>query len=117
HAGRRKYMTQTYEEWCKLPEAIAEWERSEIGGSKKPIEVLEKYKAIRQALGTAGTRGYWMKKREFDKPEGMNLPGERSYYLAKFHAHLGEKGQALDSLEQAWTEHHDMILLRVEPCG
>jgi len=122
YGSAHESMAEIYEELGKYLEAIEEWERGEILDGEEPAKVLEKFKPLRQAYAEGGAKGYWLEKRELmdvlgEFADTRNLPGERSYILAKLSARLGEKEQSLAYMETARAEHHhQMIWLKLEPC-
>jgi tetratricopeptide (TPR) repeat protein len=114
-------MAEIYEDLGKYPQAIDEWEKGEILDGEEPAKVLEKFKPLRQAYDENGAKGYWLEKRDLMEVLGefmdlKDLPGGRSFILAKIYAHMGEREQTLDYLEKARAEGHKTVELRAQPC-
>lgn len=95
--------------------AIADFEKanevSDVSSDKKE-EQRSQWKKVKAALETSGERGYWEQSLELIK----NEPEPDQYFIAFCYAKLGDKENALSSLEQAFEDKNDQInLMKVEP--
>ena len=80
-----------------------------IGADPKEKDALER------AYREKGWEGYCRKRLDLMKQHGMRFP-IIPYNMARAHALLGERNQALDWLDKAFLEHSDhLVLLRVDP--
>jgi serine/threonine-protein kinase len=101
----------------KFEDAIAEDTRARLLSGEDENSVLQKEAALRQALATSGSQGYWKQLVEFTQlpvnpPETYNSP----FGTAILYAQLGEKSKALDSLERAFEQRSlSMTELAIEP--
>ncbi|HKI12656.1 MAG TPA: tetratricopeptide repeat protein [Candidatus Acidoferrum sp.] len=101
----------------KFEDAIAEDTRARLLSGEEEHSALQKEAALRHALATGGSRGYWKQLLEFTQlpdnpPEAYNSP----FGTAILYAHLGEKSKALDSLEKAHEQRFlSMTELAIEP--
>ncbi len=79
---------------------------------ESPENVNARYDARRQAFKESGARGYWLKCLE----QFQNAPNPEAapYRAAQIFAQLGQKDQALDCLEQAYTKRDGMESLLVD---
>ena len=101
----------------KFEDAIAEDTRARLLSGEDENSALQKEAALRQALATSGSQGYWKQLVEFTQlpvnpPETYNSP----FGTAILYAQLGEKSKALDSLERAFEQRSlSMTELAIEP--
>jgi tetratricopeptide (TPR) repeat protein len=80
-----------------------------IGADPKEKEALER------AYREKGWQGYCQKRLDLMKEHSKRFP-IISYNMARAHALLGERNQALDWLDKAFLEHSDhLVLLKVDP--
>lgn len=114
---RRTYFWRAaaYESKGDYQRAIADFEKdNEL--SDNPVAAKEKqrnqWKLVRAALETSGERGYWEKSVELIQ----NEPEPDQYFLALCYTKLGDKDNALISLEKAFEDKNDQInLMKAEP--
>jgi DNA-binding winged helix-turn-helix (wHTH) protein/TolB-like protein len=75
----------------------------------------EKIASLKDAYARAGWRGFWQKERD----QTLARSGQSyisPYLLARVHARLGEKDQAVEMLEKAYEQRLDhLLLLKVDP--
>lgn len=73
--------------------------------------------SLMQAVAAGGARGYWERKLQL-RAQLDELPSStRGYQIALAHAHLGDAGAALDTLERCVEQRMGMTaFLRVDPC-
>jgi TolB-like protein/DNA-binding winged helix-turn-helix (wHTH) protein/Tfp pilus assembly protein PilF len=101
----------------KFEDAIAEDTRARLLSGEEENSALQKEAALRHALATSGSQGYWKQLLEFTQlpvnpPETYNSP----FGTAILYAQLGEKSKALDSLEKAYEQRTlSMTELAIEP--
>ena len=101
----------------KFEDAIAEDTRARLLSGEEENSALQKEAALRHALATSGSPGYWKQLLEFTQlpvnpPETYNSP----FGTAILYAQLGEKSKALDSLEKAYEQRTlSMTELAIEP--
>lgn len=114
---RRAYFGRAaaHESKGDYQKAIADFEKdNEL--TDKPLDEKEKqrrqWKLVKAALEATGERGYWEKSLELIK----NEPKPDQYFLAICYTKLGDRENALVSLEQALEDKNDQInLMKVEP--
>lgn len=101
----------------KFEDAIAEDTRARLLSGEEEHSALQKEAALRHALATSGSQGYWKQLLEFTQlpvnpPEAYNSP----FGTAILYAQLGENSKALDSLEKAFDQRSFfMTELAIEP--
>ena len=82
--------------------------------SKKPDEEKERklreIEEVRSGFIANGARGYWQKQLEIAKRRNSDF-----YYLAYYYANLGDKENALKSLETACEKKETVYQMNVEP--
>src|SRR5208337_652559 len=89
----------------KFEDAIDEDTKARLLVGEKEHSALQKEAALRHALATGGSQGYWKQLLDFTRlpvnpPEAYNSP----FGTAILYAQLGEKSKALDSLEKAYEQ-------------
>jgi TolB-like protein/DNA-binding winged helix-turn-helix (wHTH) protein/Tfp pilus assembly protein PilF len=101
----------------KFEDAIDEDTKARLLAGEEEHSALQKEAALRHALATSGSQGYWKQLLEFTQlpvnpPEAYNSP----FGTAILYAQLGEKSKALDSLEKAYGQRSlSMTELAIEP--
>jgi len=101
----------------KFEDAIAEDTKARLLSGEDENSALQKETALRHALATGGSQGYWKQILDFTQlpvnpPETYNSP----FGTAILYAQLDEKSKALDSLEKAFDQRSlSMTELAVEP--
>ena len=110
-------VSQLYTYVGMFDEAIPEQTKARLLEGEDPKAVLKKEDELRQAWKSAGARGYWMKLLEFSRlPENPPEAYTSAFGVAILYAHLGEKEQALASLQKAYEEREGaMTEIAVEP--
>ena len=101
----------------KFEDAIAEDTRARLLSGEDEDSALQKETALRHALATGGSQGYWKQLLDFTQlpvnpPEAYNSP----FGTAILYSQLGENSKALDSLEKAFDQRSlSMTELAIEP--
>ncbi len=101
----------------RYDQAITEETKARLLAGEKPQDVLVQMNALQRELATKGERGYW--EEQLQLVRGQQNPPEayfRPYGLAIIYAHLGEKAEAFENLENALAERDTQITeLAIEP--
>ena len=101
----------------KFEDAIDEDTKARLLVGEEEHSALQKEAALRHALATGGSQGYWKQLLDFTRlpvnpPEAYNSP----FGTAILYAQLGEKSKAFDSLEKAYEQRSlSMTELAIEP--
>jgi len=101
----------------RFEDAIDEDTKARLLAGEEEHSALQKEGALRHALATRGSQGYWKQLLEFTQlpvnpPEAYNSP----FGTAILYSQLGEKSKALDSLEKAFDQRSlSMTELTIEP--
>ena len=101
----------------KFEDAIDEDTKARLLVGEEEHSALQKEAALRHAFSTGGSQGYWKQLLDFTRlpfnpPEAYNS----SFGTAILYAQLGEKSNALDSLEKAYEQRSlSMTELAIEP--
>jgi tetratricopeptide (TPR) repeat protein len=110
----RDWIAHVYEDIGRITEAISESEKADILSGAEIVKVKEKHDALRRAYADGGAPGYWLIKRELER--STVPPEDMACDTAAFHAHLGQKAEALDWLEKAYAEGSCTDWLLMDPC-
>ena len=101
----------------RFEDAIDEDTKARLLVGEEEHSALQKEAALRHALATGGSQGYWKQLLDFTRlpvnpPEDYNS----AFGTAILYAQLGEKSKALDSLEKAYEQRSlSMTELAIEP--
>lgn len=110
-------LAQLYAFLGRFADAIAEDTKARLLSGEDGESALRKEAALRHAVATGGSAGYWKEVLELTQmtdnpPETYRSP----FGAAILYAHLGEKTKALDSLENAYEQHSlAMTEIAIEP--
>ena len=116
-ALNQERLSHLYTYQVEFDKAIDEETKARILRGESPRSVLKREDELRGALGRRGPRGYWEKLLEAaHDPDNPPEAYAGSHGLAIIYARLGDKENALRSLEQAYEERQlAMTEIRVEP--
>ncbi len=110
-------MAQLYALLAKYEDAIAEETKARLLSGERSEEVGAKMNTLRRAVMARGGRGYWEEELQFSKD--VQNPPEANvdfYGLAHIYSMLGEKDQACESLERAYSQRdEEMSNLAIDP--
>jgi TolB-like protein/DNA-binding winged helix-turn-helix (wHTH) protein len=110
-------LAHLYTYMDKFDESIAEETKAWVSSGIDAAEAANRADALRLALASKGPSGYWERVLEFSRT-AVNAPEaySSSYGIAIVYTRLGEKDQAIDSLELAFTQRQlAMTEIAVEP--
>jgi TolB-like protein/Tfp pilus assembly protein PilF len=113
----RERLVRVYALTGKYEEAIDEETETRILAGQNPKSTVADAEELRHAFATTGPKGYWLNILEFsrtreDPPEGYSSPFGAAIVLAN----LGEKQEAIDSLEKAYAQRSLALTeINIEP--
>lgn len=116
-AVNQERLSHLYTYQAEIAKAIDEETKARILTGESPRSVLKREDELRGALARRGPRGYWEKLLEVaHDPDNPPEAYTGSYGLAIIYLRLGDKENALRSLEQAYDERQlAMTEIGVEP--
>jgi len=117
YAINQERIAHIYTYMGRLEDAIAADTRAKILSGQSPDSAMEQDRVLRNALAKEGPSGYWKKLLEYGRLTEVPAETYRNpQQLAIIHVRLGEKGQALTLLEEAYrVKSLGLSELAVEP--
>jgi TolB-like protein/cytochrome c-type biogenesis protein CcmH/NrfG len=107
----QRHLMRVYEQADRIPEAITAFAKAPGWYDLEPDQVEGLAQRWRSAFSRGGASAYWRERLGFELPRKAGGVGHY-FGLARVYAKLGDSGNAIAALEEAY-DHHDPMLVAV----